>query len=247
MNFQSFLSHRDAVLLDLDGTIVDSRAGIIGSLHDSLRDLGHEPDPKEDLTWVVGPPLHDLVARVLEHYGDDRAEEAVKLYRYHYERHGMHRSPVFTGMQEVIESVVSSGARLFLATSKPVHLARAILDLRGLTKYFTALYGARPDDSGAEKPELIADLLREHAIPTNRAVMVGDRRFDISGAHANHIRALGVLWGYGGETELTEAGADGLVNDPGELLSAIREQLAAAHLHAGVVHALPGTDEQDTV
>ncbi|ACI50006.1 Haloacid dehalogenase domain protein hydrolase [Gluconacetobacter diazotrophicus PA1 5] len=231
MNVLSSLNRHDAVLLDLDGTIVDSRAGIIGSLHDSLRDLGHEPDPEEDLTWVVGPPLHDLVARVLQHYGDDRAEEAVRLYRYHYERHGMHRSAVFAGMQDVIETVAASGARLFLATSKPVHLARAILDLRGLTKYFTALYGARPDDSGAEKPELIGQLLREHAIATGRAVMVGDRRYDISGAHANHVRALGALWGYGGEEELTEAGADALVADPGELLAAIRSQLAAAHLH----------------
>ncbi|WP_323991138.1 HAD hydrolase-like protein [Nguyenibacter sp. L1] len=231
MNAPFPLTRHDAVLLDLDGTIVDSRAGIIGSLHDSLRDLGHEPDPQVDLTWVVGPPLHDLVARVLEHYGDDRAEEAVRLYRYHYERQGMHRSAVFAGMDTVIETVAQSGARLFLATSKPVHLARAILDLRGLTRYFTALYGAQPDDSGAEKPELIACLLHEQGVPAARAVMVGDRRFDISGAHANHVRALGALWGYGGEEELTEAGADALVNDPGELLGAIRTQLAAAHMH----------------
>jgi phosphoglycolate phosphatase len=231
MNVLSSLSRHDAVLLDLDGTIVDSRAGIIGSLHDSLRDLGHEPDPKEDLTWVVGPPLHDLVARVLSHYGDTRAEEAVRRYRYHYERHGMHRSAVFPGMEEVIETLAASGARLFLATSKPVHLARAILDLRGLTKYFTALHGARPDDSGAEKPELIGQLLHEHGVAAGRAVMVGDRRFDISGAHANHVRALGVLWGYGGEEELTEAGADALVPDPGELLGAIRHQMTAAHAH----------------
>lgn len=231
MNVLSSLSHHDAILLDLDGTIIDSRAGIISSLHDAIRDLGHEPDPAEDLTWVVGPPLHDLVARVLTHYGDDRAEEAVRRYRYHYERRGMHRSPVFPGMREVIEAVTASGARLFLATSKPVHLARAILELRELTPYFTALYGARPDDTGAEKPELIAQLLEEHQIAKNRAIMVGDRRFDISGAHANHIRGLGVLWGYGGEEELTEAGADALVTDPAELMAAIRGQLAAAHIH----------------
>ncbi|ARW18122.1 5'-nucleotidase [Komagataeibacter europaeus] len=219
------------VLFDLDGTIVRSRDGIVESIYAVLRDLGHEPDMSIDLTWVVGPPLEELIAHILAHYGDDRVQEAMALYRKHYESEGMHKSPVFDHMRNVIETLSAEGVRLFVATSKPRHLARKILHLRNLVQYFDGLSGARADDSGAEKPELIAAVLREHDIRREDALMIGDRRFDISGAHANHVRALGVLWGYGTREELTQAGADALVSQPSELLDAIRQQFAAAEAH----------------
>jgi len=225
------LPEGSAVLFDLDGTIVDSRNGIVSTIHTVLRALGHEPDLTQDLTWVVGPPLADLIGEILARYGDDRVDEAVALYRHHYNLGGMQQSPVFDGMRAVIEDLAASGVRLFLATSKPVHLARAILDMRNLAAPFEQLHGARPDDSGAEKPELIANLLREHGIAPDHAVMIGDRRFDISGAHANRLRAIGVLWGYGGMNELVEAGAEQIAESPSDLPGLIAAQLHAARLH----------------
>jgi phosphoglycolate phosphatase len=220
------------ILFDLDGTIIDSRHGIISTIHKVLRTLGHAPDLSHDLTWVVGPPLHDLIGEILERYGDHRTEHAVALYREFYRAEGMHHSPVFDGMRSVIEGFVATGARLYVATSKPRHLARDILDLRGLTHNFVEIHGARPDDSGAEKPELIAGLLAEHGISPAHAVMIGDRRFDISGAHANAVRAIGVLWGYGGREELTEAGADQIAGTPEDLPGIVRHHLMAARAHA---------------
>ncbi|GBQ90137.1 phosphoglycolate phosphatase [Acetobacter nitrogenifigens DSM 23921 = NBRC 105050] len=220
-----------AVLFDLDGTIVDSRTGIIDSLHGTLRDLGHEPDPSHDLTWVVGPPLRDLIGEILNHYGDDRCDEAMAFYRARYEAEGMFRTPVFSGMREAIDVIGSHGRRLFIATSKPIHLARAILEQHGLLSRFEHVYGARPDDSGAEKPELIAAALHEQGLDKRRVVMIGDRRFDISGAHANGVRGLGVSWGYGGQTELEDAGAEGIVDHPDDLPAAVEQHLHAAGLH----------------
>ncbi|AQU88337.1 phosphoglycolate phosphatase [Komagataeibacter nataicola] len=225
------LHQSHTVLFDLDGTIIRSRDGIVESIHAVLRDLGHEPDMSMDLTWVVGPPLEELIGHILAHYGDDRVHEAMALYRRHYESGGMHKSPVFEHMREVIETLSAEGVRLFVATSKPRYLARKILHMRGLVQYFDGLSGAREDESGAEKPELIAAVLREYAVNREDALMIGDRRFDISGAHANHVRALGVLWGYGTREELVQAGADALVSQPAELLAAIRQQFAAAEAH----------------
>ncbi len=217
-----------SVLLDLDGTLVASGDGIVSCLRQALRDLGHEPDPTRDLSWVVGPPLHDSVARLLSEHGDDRVPEAMARYRHHYEGGGLFDSPLFPGIAPALDQLLASGHRLFLATSKPLHTARRILDARGLLSRFAGLHGARPDDGGSEKPELIAELLRHEAIDRHRAVMVGDRRFDIAGAHANGLRALGVLWGYGGRDELETAGADALVASVEELVPAIERQLAMA-------------------
>ncbi|NHO31063.1 HAD hydrolase-like protein [Acetobacter fallax] len=220
-----------AILFDLDGTIVDSRTGIIDSIHSTLRDLGHKPDLDHDLNWVVGPPLRDLIGEILLHYNDTRCDEAMEFYRRNYEASGMKRTPVFAGMREVIKTVCGTGARLFIATSKPAALARAILNQNDLLGYFTEVYGARPDDSGAEKPELIAAVLRDHEIDNHRAIMIGDRRFDISGAHANNIRALGVRWGYSGKGELEDAAPEAIVAEPDDLPARITAQLAAEMLH----------------
>lgn len=217
-----------SVLLDLDGTLVASGGGIVSCLRQAMGDLGHEPDPSRDLSWVVGPPLHDSVARLLSEHGDDRVPEAMARYRHHYEGGGLFDSPLFPGIAPALEQLLASGHRLFLATSKPLHTARRILDAHGLLPRFAGLYGARPDDGGSEKPELIAELLRHEAIDQHHAVMVGDRRFDIAGAHANGLRALGVLWGYGGRDELEAAGADALVASVEELVPAIERQLAMA-------------------
>jgi phosphoglycolate phosphatase len=220
-----------SVLLDLDGTLVASRDGIVSCLRLALQDLGHASDLTEDLTWVVGPPLHDIVANLLAPHGDDRLELAIARYKHHYEGGGLFESPLFPGIADAVSQLARSGRRLFLATSKPLHTARRILDARGLTDFFSGLYGARPDDSGAEKPELIARLIECERIHPMRAIMVGDRRFDISGAHANNMRALGVLWGYGGREELERAGAEALVESPDDLVGMVDVQLAAGSMH----------------
>ena len=220
-----------AVLLDLDGTLIASRNGIVACLRGALGELGHELDPAEDLDWVIGPPLPDVMARLLGGLGDDRIEAAIDAYRRHSATSGIMETPLFPGIQGFMDELAGSGRRVFLATSKPVHLARKILELRGLTGYFNGFYGARPDDSGAEKPELIAGLVAQEAIDPKRAVMVGDRRYDISGAHANGIRGIGALWGYGGREELEEAGADALAESPETLFKVIEEQFEAASRH----------------
>ncbi len=223
-----------AVLFDLDGTIIDSRSGIIDSIHRSLRDLGHTPDPDHDLTWVVGPPLRDLIGEVLQHYDDTRCDEAMDCYRRNYETNGARHTPVFTGMREAINTIGRTGAQLFIATSKPKTLAETILTRAGLINHFTQVYGARPDDSGAEKPELIGSVLRDHKIDPHNAVMIGDRRFDISGAHANNVRALGVRWGYSSSGEMEEAAPEAIVAEPDDLPAHVAGQLTAAKLH---IHA----------
>ncbi len=221
-----------AVLLDLDGTLIASRDGIVRCLRGAMRELGHELDPAQNLDWVIGPPLPDVMARLLGGLGDDRIEAASEAYRRHSANGGMLETPLFPGIEALMDALAGSGRRVFLATSKPVHLARRILEQHGLTHYFNELYGARPDDTGAEKPELIAGIVvREHLDP-KRAVMVGDRRYDINGAHANGIRGIGALWGYGGREELEEAGADALAESPHTLFQVIEDQFEAASRHA---------------
>ncbi len=209
------------VLLDLDGTLIDSKPGIVASFNAALRELGLRPDPSFDLTFVIGPVLTDVMGEVLAHYGDTRVDEAVAAYRRHYGEVGLYDVALYDGIAALLASLKAAGVRLFLATSKRTAFAVRILDHLGMSDRFDGIYGSEPDGARDGKPELIADILRRETIRADEAIMVGDRRYDVAGAHANHLRAIGVLWGYGDRQELEEAGADLLVAAPADLGAAL--------------------------
>jgi phosphoglycolate phosphatase len=208
------------ILLDLDGTLVDSQPGILSSCRAALRALGHTPEPSLDLSTIVGPPIEDIMRLLLEPYGDDRITEAVAAYRSDYGQRGLFSSLPYPGIAQALTSMRRSGAQLILATSKRREFAQRILEHIGFDGFFIAVHGSEAGGALDHKPELISHITERHALAQGHCVMIGDRRFDIAGAHANKMRALGVLWGYGTRDELEAAGADGLVPESERLPTA---------------------------
>ena len=208
------------VLLDLDGALVDSLPGIAASGRAALAALGHPPDPGVDIAAMIGPPIEEMMQLMLARYGDDRVAEGVAAYRADYGARGLLASAPYPGIPEALDALRAAGARLMLATSKRRVFAERILAHTGLAPRFAAVHGSEPGGALDHKPELIAHILARHDLDPAACVMVGDRRHDIAGAHANGVRALGVLWGYGSRDELEAAGADALVGDPADLAAA---------------------------
>ena len=217
------------MLLDLDGTLIDSHPGILASSLAALRALGHDPDETLDIKRVIGPPLEDMMQALLQSYGDDRVGEAVAAYRQHYGESGFLGSVPYPGIGESLEEMKRSGLRIYLATSKRAVFASRILDHLKLAAYFDGIHGSVPSGDLDHKPELLAHVLSKHGLAPSRSLMVGDRRYDISGAHAVGMRGLGVLWGYGTRDELETAGADQLVASPADLARTVLS-MVNAHL-----------------
>ena len=208
------------VLLDLDGTLTDSRPGIVASIHHAIIALGHAPDPAQDLTWVIGPGLEHVMTQVLGHYGETRVELAIEAYRAQYGAVGLFQNALYPGIPEALAALRADGFDLVLATAKRTHFAVRILEHFGLAPSFRAIYGSEAHGLD-HKPDLIRHILARER--PGRAVMVGDRRYDMVGAHENGLRAIGVAWGYGGVAELTDAGADAIVDAVAALPAAVRE------------------------
>ncbi len=209
-----------SILLDLDGTLVDSQSGIQASCHAALRALGHEPAPSINLATIIEPPIDRVMQQLLAPYGDGRVTEAVAAYREHYGSVGLLRCTVYPGVGGALNQLAAAGARLYVATSKPAATARRILTHVGLSDRLSGIYGAAADGSLSEKTPLIAHILEREDLDAARCVMVGDRCYDVVGAHASGVRAVGVLWGYGTREELTHAGADVLIGHPTALAAA---------------------------
>jgi phosphoglycolate phosphatase len=215
-----------SVLLDLDGTLIDSQPGILASCLAALRALGHEPDETLDIKRIIGPPLEDMLQVLLQPYGDERVDEAAAAYRRHYGESGFLGSEPYPGIGSALGEMQQAGLRLYLATSKRESFARRILQHLGFASNFEGIHGSVPGGGLDHKPELLAHVLSQHGILPSHSLMVGDRRHDIFGAHAVGMRGLGVLWGYGTRDELEIAGADRLVESTADLAPTVLSMIA---------------------
>jgi len=210
-----------SVLFDLDGTLVDSYPGIMASCLTALRALGHRPDVSLDITRFIGPPLEDIMRALLQPYGDDRVSEAVAAYREHYGESGFLGSTPYPGIGRSLGEMKQAGLGIYLATSKREIFANRILDHLKFTPFFDGIYGSGPNGELDHKPELLSHILSKQSLSPSACLMVGDRRYDISGAHSVGMRGLGVLWGYGTKDELVAAGADQLVDSSDDLAAKV--------------------------
>ena len=170
----------------------------------------------------VGPPLR-LSFRKFG-VSDDKIAEAISIYRNRYTVIGMFENFPYPGIAELLEQLKAQGHHLFVATSKPEHMAITILEHFGLAQYFDRICGAASDDTRSKKEEVIAYLLEKEGNPCD-TIMVGDTIYDVDGAKANHMGAIGVAWGYGNVAEMKNAGAQ-IADTPEELLSLLYTEKA---------------------
>ena len=128
--------------------------------------------------------------------------------------------PAFPGIPELVRALRERGVTLGIATSKSIEVAEPVLDVLGLRASFAVVEGTPRDELGTAKETVVARALAGlQALGAPRpAALVGDRAHDVIGAHAHGLRAIGVLWGYGGRVELEAAGADALLERPQDLL-----------------------------
>ncbi|MBA2132976.1 HAD family hydrolase [Capillibacterium thermochitinicola] len=207
------------ILFDLDGTLTDPGVGIINSVRYALRKFGLDGDP-EFLRRFVGPPLMDSF---MKYYGfdEEKAREAVAYYREYYGPRGIFENRLYPGIPELLRALVDRGKQLALATSKPTVFARQVLAHFQIDRYFAddLIIGSYLDGQRTKKAEVIATVLALLPPEKEKAVMVGDRQFDVEGAKANGIAAIAVTYGYGEPAELEAAGPTHIAHTVPELLA----------------------------
>ena len=225
------MSRLEAVLFDLDGTLTDSRLGILRSARWAFERLSAAkgrafPLPEDaELGWMIGPPLRDSFAKLV---GRENVETLMGFYLERYSPIGAFENYIYEGIPAALDALRTLGTRLFVATSKNGRDARRILEHFDLAPYFEGIHGAQADGGRADKSELIAFVLESEGLDRvrDRIAMIGDRKFDAIGARSVGIAAIGALWGYGGREELEAAGADSLVETPEQLPAAVTEVFA---------------------
>lgn len=211
------------LLFDLDGTLTDPMVGITFSVQYALEKFGIHVRYLKELIPFIGPPLAESFQKFYGFSKED-AEKAIQYYREYYAPKGIFENEVYEGIPEMLAHLTEAGFTLLVATSKPTVFARKVLKHFGMEDYFSFVGGSELDGSRTKKAEVISYILKTCGIEAKEAIMIGDRRHDIEGGKACGLESVGVLYGYGTEQELTEAGADHIIRTVAELEDYLRNQ-----------------------
>ena len=208
------------ILFDLDGTLTDSGEGIINCATLALNHFGLPIPDRETMRVFVGPPLDETFIK----FGvpADKTVEAIAVYRSRYTTIGKFENYPYPGVEQLLQRLCSDGHRLFVATSKPEGMSVEILEKFGLAQYFEMICGATLDGSRSKKADIISYLL-ERSGGADNAIMVGDTAYDVIGAKAHGMPAVGVSWGYGKADDMASAGAMAIASTMDELYNILSQ------------------------
>lgn len=211
---------KEYLLFDLDGTLTDPKPGITTCVQYALRSFGIEEPDLDKLEPFIGPPLKDSF---MEFYGfdDKKAEAAIEKYRERFRDVGLYENAVYAGIENMLYNLKTNGMHMAVASSKPTVYVEKILEHFKIKQYFEVVVGSELDGSRVNKEEVVQEALRQlfknKPVEKDKVYMIGDRKFDVEGARAQGIEAVGVSYGYGSIEELKEAQADYIVRSVPEL------------------------------
>jgi phosphoglycolate phosphatase len=211
------------LMFDLDGTLTDSRMGVIRCIQHALAEAGVVVPSAEELTRYVGPPLPGAFATLLGPADTHKIEGAIAAYRRRFEQVGIFENVLYPGIAEMLTELATVGYSMCVVTAKPRIYARQILEHFGIARLFHDVYGPELGERNYTKESLIREACVMASPPIDRGMMVGDRAEDVRGAKSNGLGAVAVAWGYGNRDELDAAHPDRIVASTGELLEYIAQ------------------------
>jgi phosphoglycolate phosphatase len=197
---------RRSAIFDLDGTLTDSKPGILGCLIKTLD--AHRVAWTAPLDWFIGPPADQSLRRLMPDAGESQRAALLHDYRLCYDATGWANNSVYPGVPAMLESLRASGWQLFVCTSKREDFTARVLEKFGLSTYFLAVYADTVGSLHHSKTALLRRLLEEQSLDPATTVMVGDRHFDIEAARSNGATSVAVTYGYGTSDELEAARPD---------------------------------------
>ena len=170
---------------------------------------------------MVGPPfrvsMHDFLGLEMP-----EIEKLIGIYRGVYEEYGYKNCKVFEGVEQMLSALKNAGKVLGVATSKPIKFTQMIMRDFDLGKYFDYVAGASSDASKEAKSDVIQGALDNLGVKDkSKVLMVGDRLYDIEGAHMQGIDCAAVLYGYGSKEEFEEYKAEYILAAPDDVVKLV--------------------------
>jgi phosphoglycolate phosphatase len=210
----------EAVLFDLDGTLLDTIADIAGTMNRVLAARGLPTYDAAHYKYFVGAGIEEMVKRALHPtaIGDAEVDEIVLEYRREYKSHWGDTSKPYAGVAEMLRGVESRGLRMAILSNKS-HPFTTLMTASLLKEFrFDAVRGSMPEVPNKPDPAAALLIARELGVDPSRCLFLGDADIDMKTAVAAGMCPAGALWGFRTAEELRASGAAVLLASPSDLL-----------------------------
>ena len=207
------------IILDFDGTLADTRGLIVRTMQQTLLALGLESRTDEQCAAMIGLPLKQAFTNLMP-MTDEMGERCVETYRRIFnENNAAYTVPTFPNVLETLRQLSEEGYTLTIASSRSHRSLMEFVEDMHLNEVIPYVLGADDVTQAKPHPEPVLKTLEAFGCKPEDAMVVGDTWYDIEMGRQAGVRTCGVTYGNGTRHELTDAGADWLIDDFGELMS----------------------------
>ena len=193
------------IVFDLDGTLIDGYAGITDALGFAMERLGFAPLPEKQVRGMVGQGLERLLEKAV---GADRVPQGVTLFRERYAIVFHEKTALLPDVAAVLARLAGEGHAMSVASNKPAHFSRRILEAKGVAERFRAIAGPDAETPPKPDPTMLLRLMEEADAAPDETVVVGDMEIDAEMAAAGGCRAVLIPGGSRSAAELALVQAD---------------------------------------
>ena len=212
---------KKAVVFDLDGTLTDTIASIKISADKAGGKFGFGPFSEEQYKYFVGDGAATLIERCLVAGGDTALqffEGAYQEYQRVFEEYCMYRVVPYAGIRELLNALQEKGVRLAVLSNKPHLRTKEVIATVFGESCFDVVRGQMDGVEKKPSPEGVFHILQELSFSPEDILYLGDTGTDMKTGKAAGAFTVGALWGFREKEELTESGADAIIENPLQLL-----------------------------
>ncbi|MFC1946617.1 HAD hydrolase-like protein [Chloroflexota bacterium] len=209
------------VLFDLDGTISDSREGVIGCFQHTLKELTGSYIEESAIMKLIGTPIRTIFSELLQTDDEQLITRAISVYRDKYAEIGITGNRVYPGIAELLSALDKKAYCIYIVTMKNTQDSEKVIRYLGFSHLIQGIYGPSLKGYPDNKAELIKSAMFENTLIPEETVMIGDRGVDILAGKSNNTWTIGVTYGFGSREEISESSPDYLCQSPQEILSVI--------------------------
>lgn len=216
----------EAVIFDLDGTLLDTLEDLANACNFALRSCGYKEHPVKDYVKFVGSGRYILIQRILpEEYKDNKEviSKVLSLFDEYYGEHMIDNTKPYEGINDMIQALKEKDIKLAVVSNKPDEFAGDVVK-KYFRDDFEITYGQRPNHAVKPDPRTVYEVIDYLKVNRNECLYVGDSDVDMNTATNAGVESVGVSWGFRGEEELKKAGADYIIQKPSELLDILNSK-----------------------
>ena len=201
----------EALLFDLDGTLIDSAEDLLVSVDHAFKAAGVEPPGRDQSRALLGAPLEEMPSELGTPLSSEQMEAFLAAFRAHYPLHWLENTALYPGARELLEAL-SGRFRIALVTTKRQEQAVNICGQLSIARFFDHIQGFVAGLRHKPAPDILLAALRELGVEPARAVMIGDTHRDMLAGRAAGCRTIAVAWGCGSAEALSRCSPDAVAD-----------------------------------